>query len=111
MKGSMKSYYEMLEVSTHASSFVIRAAYRCLVQHHHPDKNLDSESACQTVAMINCAYAVLSDPEKRHDYDLRQSVALKFIERRQGGTLFPVGHKSLGAKLPTCRPFGFRPLA
>jgi DnaJ-class molecular chaperone len=107
----MKSYYDTLEVSTRASSYVIRAAYRSLVQQHHPDKHGSSESAGQRLAMINCAYAVLSDPVKRHDYDLRQGIALKWAERRHDGSMFPVGRRSLGAEPPTCRPFGFRPLA
>ena len=33
------SLYELLEVSPNASAAVIKAAYRCLVQQHHPDKN------------------------------------------------------------------------
>jgi curved DNA-binding protein CbpA len=34
----MKSPYETLEVSPHASPSVIQAAYRCLAKRHHPDK-------------------------------------------------------------------------
>ena len=34
----MVSLYELLEVSPNASAAVIKAAYRCLVQQHHPDK-------------------------------------------------------------------------
>lgn len=37
------TYYETLEVSANASAFVIWAAYRCLAQHHHPDKHSGSE--------------------------------------------------------------------
>jgi DnaJ-class molecular chaperone len=111
MKVAMQSLYETLEVSTHASSFVIRAAYRSLVQHHHPDRHGSSEIAGQRLAAINCAYAVLSDPQKRHDYDLLQGIASNFVERRQEGTFFPVGRRSTGTESSTCRPFGFRPLA
>lgn len=110
MKVTMKTLYETLEVSPHASSFVIRAAYRSLVQYHHPDRLGSSESAGQKLATINCAYAVLSDPKKRNDYDLHHGIALKCVERRQEGTVFPVGRKSVGAQPFTSRPFGFRPL-
>ncbi|MBK9574589.1 MAG: J domain-containing protein [Rhodoferax sp.] len=49
----MASFYETLEVSPRASDFVIRAAYRCLVQHHHPDKNPRAEGAGQRLVLIN----------------------------------------------------------
>jgi DnaJ-class molecular chaperone len=106
----MKSFYETLEVSTHASHFVIRAAYRCLAQHHHPDKNPNSEDAGQRLATINRAYAVLSDPEKRQDYDLRQGITLDASERRCDGTMFPARRGPRGEGPETSRPFGFRPL-
>ncbi len=104
----MKSFYEMLEVSPHASSAVIRAAYRCLAQQDHPDKNPDSEDAKQRMSNINRAYAVLSDAAKRKAYDLSQDHAQGICERRSMDSL---SAKSNGSSAPTSRPFAFRPLA
>jgi len=106
----VKSFYETLEVSPHASHFVIRAAYRCLAQHHHPDKNPDTEGAGQRLARINEAYAVLSDAAKRLSYDRELAPIERRRERRGRGTVVQplrgAGDESTG----TSRPFGFRPL-
>jgi DnaJ-class molecular chaperone len=106
----MKSFYETLEVSPCASHFVIRAAYRSLAQHYHPDKNPNDADAGQRLTCINRAYAVLSDPVKRQAYDQRQGSAQGFAERRGHGDSFPAQRESRGEGPPTSRPFGFRPL-
>jgi DnaJ-class molecular chaperone len=106
----MKTLYETLEVSPLASDSVIRAAYRCLAQRHHPDKNRHSEDAGQRLAGINCAYAVLSDPVKRLDYDLRLGIPQGFVERR-GHTAMPSAPRvPRTAGSAEFRPFAFRPL-
>jgi DnaJ-class molecular chaperone len=87
----MKSFYEMLEVSPQASSAVIRAAYRCLAQHDHPDKNPASEDAIQRMTNINRAYAVLADAAKRQAYDLSQDNAQGICERRSLNSMSPDG--------------------
>jgi DnaJ-class molecular chaperone len=63
--------YELLEVSSAASQEVIRAAYRALMEKHHPDKNPEHRRATaeEISRQLNNAYAVLSDPRKRRDYD------------------------------------------
>ncbi|HEY8906638.1 MAG TPA: J domain-containing protein [Rhodoferax sp.] len=106
----MTSFYETLEVSPRASHIVIRAAYRCLAQSDHPDKNSDSEDAGQRMSRINRAYAVLSDHEKRHEYDMSQGISRDFCERRGFGALSPAQRQSPGKGPPTDRPFAFRPL-
>ena len=106
----MTSFYETLEVSPRASHCVIRAAYRCLAQRHHPDKNPDSEDAGQRLTSINRAYSVLSDPEKRQDYDDRQGLDRGFGERRGRGTASRAHRESRSEGPPVSRPFGFRPL-
>ena len=63
------SLYEILEVSPLASALVIRAAYRCLAQFNHPDKNPGTDTAIERQSRLNRAYAVLSDPEQRRRYD------------------------------------------
>lgn len=74
----MESFYETLEVTPHANHVVIQAAYRCLDQHGHPDKNLDSEDAGQWMSSLNHAYAVVSDLVKRQEYDLSQGTSKIF---------------------------------
>ena len=106
----MKSFYETLEVSPRASNVVIRAAYRCLAQHDHPDKNPDSEDAGQRMLNINRAYAVLSDHEKRQEYDLSQGITEDLCERRGVGSISPAQRESRGKGPATARPFAFRPL-
>ena len=64
----MKDYYEILQVSPSAHPDVIQAAYRRLALLYHPDRN-PSEDAVRIMAQLNEAYAVLSDPEQRAQYD------------------------------------------
>lgn len=61
-------YYAVLKVERSASLHVIRASYRRLMQqeNNHPDRGGDAAVA----ALINKAYAVLSDVERRSAYDL-----------------------------------------
>lgn len=63
------NHYDVLEVSPKASSEVIRAAYKSLMQRHHPDKSPDSSASGARAALIAQAYEVLSQPDKRLAYD------------------------------------------
>ena len=62
-------FYELLGVSKDAQDNEIKKAYRKLAMKYHPDKNQDDESAEKKFKEISQAYAVLSDPEKRSNYD------------------------------------------
>ena len=62
-------HYETLGVSPTSEDVVIRAAYRALIRHYHPDRNSSAEAARRSLA-INAAYAVLGDRERRADYDV-----------------------------------------
>jgi len=63
-----KSLYETLSVSESASADEIKKAYRKLARKYHPDINKD-ESAVDKFKEINAAYEVLSDAEKKAQYD------------------------------------------
>jgi molecular chaperone DnaJ len=63
-----KDYYEILGVNKNASLDEIKQKYRELALKYHPDRNKD-KNAEEKFKEINEAYAVLSDPEKRKQYD------------------------------------------
>ena len=62
-------YYEVLQVSKNATTTEIKKAYRKLALKYHPDKNQGDKEAEEKFKVINEAYAVLSDDEKRSIYD------------------------------------------
>ena len=64
------TYYEILEISEKASQEVIRMAYKALCKKYHPDVYQGNKSyAEEQMKKINEAYTVLSDVEKRKQYD------------------------------------------
>lgn len=70
MKSSKKDYYSILNVSENATTEEIKKSYRKLAMVHHPDKNPnDKENAEKKFKEISEAYGVLSDEEKRQNYD------------------------------------------
>ena len=64
-----KSLYETLEVSENASESEIKKAYRKLARKYHPDVNKEA-SAEDKFNEINSAYEILSDKEKKSQYDM-----------------------------------------
>lgn len=64
-----KDYYAVLGVDKSASTEQLKKAYRKLAIKYHPDKNPGDRQAEERFKEITEAYAVLSDPDKRHQYD------------------------------------------
>ena len=63
-----KSLYETLEVNENVSADEIKKAYRKLARKYHPDVNKDPKAE-EKFKEINAAYEVLSDPQKKQQYD------------------------------------------
>jgi len=62
-------YYEVLEVSKDCSGAELKKAYRKLAMKYHPDRNPDDKKAEEQFKVVNEAYQILSDEEKRNIYD------------------------------------------
>lgn len=66
---AQKDYYEILGVAKSATADEIKAAYRKLALKHHPDRNPDNKAAEEKFKEATQAYEVLSDKDKRQNYD------------------------------------------
>lgn len=64
-----QDYYKILDVPKDAQEDQIKAAYRKLAFKYHPDRNTGNAEAMNRMKQVNEAYAVLSDPVKKRDYD------------------------------------------
>ena len=67
-------YYTILRLPCGASPEEVHRAYRALAMKYHPDRNPVPEAAA-TMARINEAYAVLSEPARRRKYDKQQRLS------------------------------------
>jgi molecular chaperone DnaJ len=85
-----KDYYEILGVSKTASSEEIKKAYRKLALKWHPDRNPGNKEAETKMKEVNEAYEVLSDQNKRKNYDLYGSESTTW----QGGSADFEGFRS-----------------
>lgn len=101
--------YDVLEISQEASALVIKAAYRVLAQHNHPDKHGGSLQASERLSLINRAYFTLSDPHRRWLYDQSICQHKHFTERRGSGKTSNQP-RSQSTTEAVSRPFVFRPL-
>ncbi len=70
MATEQRDYYEVLGIARDADAKAIKDAFRTLAMKYHPDRNKspDAETRFKEIAE---AYAILSDPKKRADYDAR----------------------------------------
>ncbi len=69
MAEQKRDYYEVLGVEKNADDAAIKKAYRALAKKYHPDMNPGDAEAEKKFKEASEAYAVLSDPEKRKQYD------------------------------------------
>lgn len=65
--------YKVLEIHNSASKDEIRKAYRSLARKYHPDSNPGNKEAEEKFKEINDAYAILSDEQKKEQYDREAS--------------------------------------
>ena len=95
------NHYEILEVDVSATAEEIKQSYRRLAWKYHPDRNPSPEASGRMVR-INRAYAVLSDPAKRAEYDGRR------MSNRPSATVRQTGenkaHSSHENTQPSTRP-------
>ncbi len=87
-----RDYYKILGVSKNADEKEIKRAFRKLAQQYHPDKNPGDPQAETKFKEINEAYEILSDEEKRKQYDT--------YGRYFGGNMPPGGAGGAGAGWP-----------
>ncbi len=69
MAENKRDYYEVLGVDKNADEAALKKAYRVLAKKYHPDMNPGDAEAEKKFKEASEAYAVLSDPEKRRQYD------------------------------------------
>lgn len=95
---SEKNLYEILEISPSASDSAIKSAYRKLARKHHPDLNSGSELSIKKFKEVTEAYEILSDRDKKKNYDLLRGVyketsKAKFNEAEKAYTSYSGGYK------------------
>ncbi|MGI9083878.1 MAG: molecular chaperone DnaJ [Aeromicrobium sp.] len=80
-----KDFYQTLGVSKDASQADIKKAYRKLARDNHPDSNPGNKAAEDRFKEVSEAYAVLSSPDKRKEYDEQRTLFGQFKGGFQGG--------------------------
>lgn len=83
--GADKDFYKVLGVSKDASASDIKKAYRKLARDNHPDTHPDNKAAEERFKEVSEAYAILSDAEKRKEYDEQRAMFSQFRGGFGGG--------------------------
>ena len=74
----MKDYYSILEIDKNADKNTIKNAYKKLALKYHPDKNTDNkQQAEEKFKEISEAYEILSDDQKKNNYDNGQNITIQ----------------------------------
>ena len=96
-----RDYYEVLGVSKDANEAELKKAFRALARKFHPDKNPDDAESEQLFKEVQEAYAVLSNPQERRQYDM-------FGHDSPGGSPFgPGGFQGVNINLDDLFSGGF----
>jgi molecular chaperone DnaJ len=90
------SMYDTLGVAKSASQDEIKKAYRKLARQHHPDRNPGDATAEAKFKDVQAAYDVLSDPEKRKQYDAFGNGRIPGGGTGPGGVPFDFGNIDFG---------------
>ena len=81
-----KDYYKILGVSKDADQTTVKKAYRTLARELHPDHNKDDQEAEARFKDVSEAYSVLSDPQKRKEYDEARTLFGSGVRTPGGGS-------------------------
>jgi DnaJ-related protein SCJ1 len=85
-----KDLYKILEVGRSATQNEIKKKYRELTKKYHPDKNQGNPDASAKFSEIAEAYEILSDPQKRRNYDRGGMDAVKNQHNGEGFDPFDI---------------------
>ena len=89
-----RDYYEVLGLSKEASKEEVEKAYRKLALKYHPDRNPDDKGSAEKFREVTEAYEVLSDPDKREQYD-----QYGFAMEEEGAPQYHMHHMDLDEAL------------
>jgi DnaJ-class molecular chaperone len=108
-----RSHYDVLQLdSQKASHDEIKRAFRRLSMELHPDKNGNSEESKRAFQELNEAYNVLSDPEKRgnYDFELQMGIGGHRVHRMGPMGMGPMGMGPMGMGPMGMGPMGMGPM-
>lgn len=97
MKSARPDHYATLGLHRHCTDAQIRTAYRLLAKQLHPDVNGGSREALTQTQALNAAYEILSDPDRRREYDRELAAPPKTSAR--SGKLTPSIAKEMHLRL------------
>ena len=89
---SEPDHYKVLSIAPSASAQEIKRAFRKLAFQYHPDRNHANQETNNIMQKINEAYATLSDPNKRKEYDLPRGYGM--VPKFRKGSKVTVGFNS-----------------